>query len=66
MGFLRPGWIRAYAAAGAAAVGLFAASEMFGWASAPDARETIAPNLRQSPGGWRSWSFWHSGLHGGK
>ncbi|WP_394838371.1 hypothetical protein LVJ94_15835 [Pendulispora rubella] len=26
----------------------------------------IAPNVRQSPGGYRSWSFWHSGSGGGK
>ncbi|MFS8071422.1 MAG: hypothetical protein ACMG6S_34050 [Byssovorax sp.] len=26
----------------------------------------IAPSVRQAPGGYRSWSFWHSGTNGGK
>lgn len=26
----------------------------------------ISPALRQSPGGYRTWSFWHSGVSGGK
>ncbi len=26
----------------------------------------LAPNMRQSPGGYRTWSFWHSGVSGGK
>jgi hypothetical protein len=26
----------------------------------------VAPSVRQAPGGYRSWSFWHSGTNGGK
>jgi hypothetical protein len=29
-------------------------------------RERIPPDVRQSPGGYRSFHFWHSGYHGGK
>jgi hypothetical protein len=29
-------------------------------------RSEIPPSVRHSPGGYRSWSFWHSGSHGGK
>jgi hypothetical protein len=29
-------------------------------------RTDLAPSVRQSPGGYRSWSFWHSGTQGGK
>lgn len=29
-------------------------------------RTEVAPNMRQSPGGYRTWSFWHSGVSGGK
>ena len=29
-------------------------------------RELIPPDVRQSPGGYRTFHFWHSGYHGGK
>lgn len=29
-------------------------------------RTEVSPNMRQSPGGYRTWSFWHSGVSGGK
>ena len=29
-------------------------------------RERIPPDVRASPGGYRSFHFWHSGYHGGK
>ncbi len=29
-------------------------------------RDYIPPDVRQSPGGYRSFHFWHSGYHGGK
>ena len=31
----------------------------------PD-REEIPKSVRASPGGYRSYHFWHSGYHGGK
>jgi hypothetical protein len=59
-------FIRTYFVAGAGLVALYGASEVRGWEfdSSPHAR--IDPALRQSPGGWRSWTFWHQGIHGGK
>jgi len=30
------------------------------------ARADVPPSVRSSPGGYRSWSFWHAGEHGGK
>lgn len=30
------------------------------------ARERIDPSVRSSPGGYRSYHFWHSGFSGGK
>ena len=30
------------------------------------AREQIPVDVRQAPGGYRSFHFWHSGYHGGK
>jgi hypothetical protein len=58
--------MRAYFLAGGGLVGLYGAGEVMGWegASPPSAR--IDPSVRQSPGGWRSWTFWHQGTHGGK
>jgi hypothetical protein len=32
----------------------------------PGGRSQIPASVRSSPGGYRSWSFWHSGEHGGK
>ncbi len=29
-------------------------------------RSELPPSVRHSPGGYRSYSFWHSGSHGGK
>ncbi len=29
-------------------------------------REEIPASVRSSPGGYRSYHFWHSGFHGGK
>jgi hypothetical protein len=29
-------------------------------------RDQIPGSVRNSPGGYRSYSFWHSGYHGGK
>jgi hypothetical protein len=29
-------------------------------------REVVPPDVRQSPGGYRSFHFWHSGYQGGK
>ena len=34
------------------------------WGDAP--REHLPASARQSPGGYRSFHFWHSGFHGGK
>jgi hypothetical protein len=33
--------------------------------SAPE-REEIPASVRASPGGYRSYHFWHTGYHGGK
>lgn len=60
------GWTRAYVVVGLALAGLYAAGEVFGWETDPVTRARMDPSVRQSPGGWRSWTFWHTGLHGGK
>jgi hypothetical protein len=40
--------------------------ELRGWGFQPGAREQVPMSVRQSPGGYRSYHFWHRGLHGGK
>ena len=42
------------------------AIELRGWGLSPGERVHVPPSVRQSPGGYRSYHFWHSGLHGGK
>jgi hypothetical protein len=44
----------------------FAAVQWMGWEPGTAEREVIPPSARESPGGYRSYSFWHTGFHGGK
>jgi hypothetical protein len=37
-----------------------------GWEYSSSKRQVLAPDVRNSPGGYRSFHFWHSGFHGGK
>ena len=54
--------------------GLFCAAILFlqllielrGWGFSPGERVHVPPSVRQSPGGYRSYHFWHRGVHGGK
>lgn len=32
----------------------------------PEERDAIPSSMRSTPGGYRSYSYWHSGYHGGK
>jgi hypothetical protein len=58
--------ILAYTAFGALAVGGYGISDWYGleWPSAK--QQKLDPNIRRAPGGWRAYSFWHSGSRGGK
>ncbi len=49
-----------------AALALYAASELTGYRLAADEPEQIDPSIRSSPGGYRSFHFWHQGFTGGK
>lgn len=48
------------------AVGGFAYASVTGWRVPSGPRERIPPSVRSSPGGYRSYHFWHSGFSGGK
>ncbi|HKV38058.1 MAG TPA: hypothetical protein VJX67_02505 [Blastocatellia bacterium] len=49
-----------------AIIGFYALSSFKGWEFGNPARQTVPASVRQSPGGYRSFHFWHSGFHGGK
>ena len=56
----------AYLVAALLGTGGYAWGELTGWEPGSPAKAIIEPSVRQSPGGWRSFSFWHQGIHGGK
>jgi hypothetical protein len=37
-----------------------------GWEPGAPKRDEIPGSVRASPGGYRSYQYWHSGYHGGK
>ena len=47
-------------------LGLYAASGYFGWELGSSPKRELPTSVRQSPGGYRSFHFWHTGIHGGK
>jgi hypothetical protein len=47
-------------------LGFFAAGGLLGLRLGATAHERIPPSVRSSPGGYRSFHFWHSGFSGGK
>ena len=54
-----------YTVFGAGVVTLYAAASMFGWEMlGSGSRRQLPPDARQN--GYRSFHFWHYGLHGGK
>jgi hypothetical protein len=55
-----------YLMIGIAVVGFYGLSSFKGWELGTPKREVVPADVRQSPGGYRSFHFWHSGYHGGK
>ncbi|MGH9971140.1 MAG: hypothetical protein ACREBG_25560 [Pyrinomonadaceae bacterium] len=53
-----------YIAFGAGVVALYAVGAMLGWEIGTSSRQQLPPDARQN--GYRSFHFWHYGLHGGK
>ena len=45
---------------------IYALAGFTGYRSASAEREKIDPTVRSSPGGYRSFHFWHTGFAGGK
>jgi hypothetical protein len=55
-----------YAAFGAVLLAGYLTATLSGWELGSPEQERLPPSARQSPGGYRSFHFWHSGFHGGK
>lgn len=49
-----------------AALVLYGAAVQQGWDLPSAHHELVPPSVRSSPGGYRSFHFWHSGFRGGK
>jgi hypothetical protein len=44
----------------------YSVSAFNGWEIGTPKREVLPADARRSPGGYRSFHFWHSGYQGGK
>ncbi len=55
-----------YLISGIILVLLYALAGIYGWEIGTPKREVLPSSVRQSPGGYRSFHFWHSGFQGGK
>ena len=51
---------------GTAIAGAYAAVAITQWEPTPAKQEELPASVRSSPGGYRSYHFWHVGYHGGK
>lgn len=56
-----------YAVYGGLVLATYVAAGLFGWTgSGSPEPNTVPASVRASPGGYRSYHFWHSGYQGGK
>ena len=65
----RPRWSRAaivFGVLGSLIVGGYAVMAFTGYEIGSPERDEVPASVRSSPGGYRTYHFWHSGYHGGK
>ena len=55
-----------YLVLGGALLLLYGAAAWSGWEISTATRQQLPADVRNSPGGYRSFHFWHSGYRGGK
>lgn len=55
-----------YLVIGIGIIALYAAAAWSGWELTSPRRQVLPADVRNSPGGYRSFHFWHSGYRGGK
>ena len=58
--------VKAYLLLSAAVLAVFVVAGLMGWELAGSSAERAPGSARQSPGGYRSYHFWHTGYSGGK
>jgi len=62
----RSGWTIAVLVYGLLVTGGYAAVAFTGYEPGTPERDAVPASVRSSPGGYRTFHFWHSGYHGGK
>ena len=55
-----------YTGFGIVVIALYGLAEARGWQLASPRQQIVPADVRQSPGGYRSFHFWHAGWQGGK
>ena len=55
-----------YLVLGIGVLALYGLAAWSGWEIGNSQRQVLPPDVRNSPGGYRSFHFWHSGYRGGK
>lgn len=55
-----------YGLFGTATVLLYLLAGLRGWTWHSEERSTLPGSVRQAPGGYRGYTFWHTGYQGGK
>jgi hypothetical protein len=55
-----------YLAVGALLLALYGIASFTGYELGSPQRQVVPADVRNSPGGYRSFHFWHFGYHGGK
>jgi hypothetical protein len=55
-----------YLLLGGGLLALYVAASWAGWEFSMSPRQQLPADVRNSPGGYRSFHFWHSGYRGGK
>lgn len=56
----------AYGVFGGATVLLYLLAGLLGWSWHSQERSALPGSVRQAPGGYRGYTFWHTGYQGGK
>ncbi|MFT3772719.1 MAG: hypothetical protein QM820_45600 [Minicystis sp.] len=59
-------FVKAYKILVVSALAVYAIAGFTGYRHGDAERERIDPSVRSSPGGYRSFHFWHTGYAGGK
>ena len=57
---------RLYSIFGGGMLVAYLAASLSGWQIDNPKQQVLPPSVRSSPGGYRSYHFWHTGFHGGK